>query len=84
MKQLFYEPLTALASHNKNDFENKMKYINALTNSRLNNNQPFDIDNFNALYFYFCYLLKEQIKLNEGSKDKYLEGLEIFLSSLLD
>jgi len=83
-KQLFYEPLIALASHNKNDFENKMKYINVLTNSRLNNNQPFDIDNFNALYFYFCYLLKKQIKLNEASKEKYIEGLETFLSSLQD
>ena len=50
----------------------------------LNNNQPFDIDNFNALYFYFCYLLKEQVKSNEGSKDKYLECLEKFLSALQD
>ena len=32
-KQLFYEPLTALAFHNKFEFENKMKYINALSNS---------------------------------------------------
>ena len=83
-KEFFFGALSALVSKDIKKYENIMLTIYLLVKSKLINNQPFDTDNFEALYFYLCYLLCNKWKINEKKEDKYYDELAFYLSELQD
>lgn len=83
-KKIFFEPLLALSSHNKDKFEEKIALMKTSVSPGLINNQPFNTENLEAFYYYICFLFCKQIKDNENKRDKYLENLEEFLLILQD
>ena len=81
-KTIFFNFLASLKKDKKKELEKNLGTLNSSIKKRTWNNQPFDIDNFEALYFYFCTLLSIQIKDNSNKLEIYFQVLNRFTSML--
>ena len=80
-KSILFELLSALKNDDIDLLKTNLGKLNAQIKLGKKNNQPFDTNNFEALYFYFCTLFSTQIEKNKESKN-YFEFLKIFISKI--
>lgn len=78
-KTIFFSFLTIIQKGNIEELKINLGKLNAAIKERKVNNQPFDIDNFDHLYFYFCTLLSTQFENNKNNNEKYFKALKRFL-----
>lgn len=81
-KALFFNILLDLKQEKTNNLKINLGKLNVAIKARKRNNQPFDIDNFEAFYFFLCTLLSSQIQKNKNKKDKYFKDLKTFISKI--
>ena len=81
-KALFFNILLDLKQEKTNNLKINLGKLNVAIKARKQNNQPFDIDNFEAFYFFLCTLLSSQIQKNKNKKDKYFKDLKTFISKI--
>ena len=81
-KDLLFDILSAIKQGNFEEYREYLGKLNVVIKQRKCNNQPFDTDNFEALYFYFCTLLSTQIEKNKDSINEYFETLKMFISNV--
>ena len=81
-KVLFFNFLFSLENLDESAFDYQIGVLNASIKQRVINNQPYDVDNLEALYFYFCVLLSKQIEANKIKKVKYFDYLKLLISKL--
>ena len=81
-KALFFNILLDLKKEKINNLKINLGKLNVAIKPRKQNNQPFDIDNFEAFYFFLCTLLSTQIQKNKSKKDKYFKDLKTFISKI--
>ena len=83
-KDFFFRILEAFCKEDKlklNEEKAKIK----LTHKNIElNNQPFDLSNYEAFYFYLCNSLLSQINNNETNIDKYINCMQTYITSMLD
>ena len=46
------------------------------------NNQPFDLENFEAFYYYLCSSFESEFHKNEDNKLEYISSLEKYIKSI--
>ena len=81
-KAFFFKLIDAMKSGDKAGLK-KVKSIITLTHKTIElNNQPFDLSNFEAFYFYLCGSLVEQINQNNENEDEYLLCMKTYLNSM--
>ena len=78
-KTIFFSFLTSIQKGNIEELKINLGKLNVAIKERKVNNQPFDIDNFDHLYFYFCTLLSTQFENNKNNNEKYFKALKRFL-----
>ena len=81
-KELLFNILSSIKQKNFEKYKYFLGILNVSTKQRKCNNQPFDTDNFEALYFYFCTLLLDQIENNKDNINAYFETLKSFISNI--
>ena len=81
-KTIFFKFLKSIPKDDMEELKNKIENFNAVIKVRKSNNQPFDVDNFEALYLYFCLLLSNQIERNKNEMKIYFEDLKRLVSKL--
>ena len=81
-KVLFFKFLFSLENLDESALDYQIDVLNASIKQRVINNQPYDVDNLEALYFYFCVLLSKQIEANKIKKVKYFDYLKLLVSKL--
>ena len=83
-KDFFFRILEAFCKEDKlklNEEKAKIK----LTHKNIElNNQPFDLSNYEAFYFYLCNSLLSQINNNETNIDKYINCMQTYITSMFD
>ena len=75
-KSLLFTILSAIKNDDIKELKKQLGILNITIKQRKWNNQPFDSDNFEALYFYLCTLFSKQIENNKNNKDQYFENLK--------
>jgi len=82
-KNLFFDLLSAVKNSNKKIIDEKLLILKKIDEKNNINNQPFDLGNFEAFYFYLCDLLSNQIKKqNKGKLDEYFDYLKDYILSI--
>ena len=81
-KVLFFNFLFSLENLDESALDYQIGVLNASIKQRVINNQPYDIDNLEALYYYFCVLFSKQIEANKIKKVKYFDYLKLLISKL--
>ena len=76
-KDLFFKFLYAIHDKNKVLIDENIKTIEFISNQSFLNNQPIDLNNFEACYFRLCLALKDQIKEKKDKKnfDEYIDTI---------
>ena len=87
-KTLFFNLLSTIKKDDKKIIDQNLAIIKLhFKNSELNN-QPFDLQNFEAFYYHLCVLLLNQVeKQKKGDFDEYLKCLKNYIfaiSNILD
>ena len=72
-KVLFFNFLFSLENLNESTLDYQIGVLKTSIKQRVINNQPYDVDNLEALYYYFCVLLSKQIEGNKIKKVKYFD-----------
>ena len=75
-KSLLFTILSAIKNDDIKELKKQLGILNITIKQRKWNNQPFDSDNFEALYFYLCILFSNQIENYKNNKDQYFENLK--------
>ena len=81
-KILFFNFLFSLENLDESALDYQIGVLKASIKQRVINNQPYDVDNLEALYFYFCVLFSKQIEANKIKKVKYFDYLKLLVSKL--
>ena len=81
-KVLFFNFLFSIENLDESALDYQIDVLNASIKQRVINNQPYDVDNLEALYYYFCVLLSKQIEANKIKKVKYFDYLKLLISKL--
>ena len=81
-KTIFFNFLKIIKKDNMVELKKILGKLNVAIKEGKLNNQPFDLDNFEALYFYFCLLLSSQIEHNSNEMEEYFEDLKRLVSKL--
>mgnify|MGYP007101902974 CR=1 FL=1 len=81
-KDFFFKFLFGLNNINVTSFNSEISKLRLAIIHRKTNNQPFDIDNLEALYYNLCCILSSQIDNNNNKKEQYFKNLKLFLSNL--
>ena len=83
-KDFFFRILEAFCEENKLKLNEEKAKIN-LTHKNIElNNQPFDLSNYEAFYFYLCSSLLSQINNNESNIDNYINCMQEYITSMHD
>ena len=83
-KDFFFRILEAFCEENKLKLNEEKAKIN-LTHKNIElNNQPFDLSNYEAFYFYLCSSLLSQINNNETNIDNYINCMQEYITSMHD
>ena len=81
-KSLLMSLLFELENIDKTAFYNKINIINyAINKKTVINNQPYDKDNYESLYFYICTLFSTQVEKNKNKIEEYLKNLKRLTST---
>ena len=71
-KELFFTMLYAIHDNNKALIDKTISTIKLIRSRSMSNNQPFELNNFEAIYFHLCCCLVIQIdKYKEQNFDEY-------------
>lgn len=85
-KEYFFKMISFLKEKNKKSLSIICTKIFEYSNNSISPNQPIDFSNFEFLYFYFCDILRIQIKHFENfespSFNSYLDNISTFLYKL--
>ena len=81
-KVLFFNFLFSLENLDESALDYQIGVLKASIKQRVINNQPYDVDNLEALYYFFCILLSKQIEANKIKKIKYFDYLKLLVSKL--
>ena len=83
-KDFFFRILKAFCEEDKLKLNEEKAKIN-LTHKNIElNNQPFDLLNYEAFYFYLCSSLLSQINNNETNIDNYINCMQEYITSMHD
>ena len=81
-KEIFFNFLIAIKNDDIKNLETEISKLNRAVQSKELNNQPYDTNNFEPLYFYICSLLSFQIEKNKNELEKYFKNIKSFLSKI--
>ena len=83
-KDLFFKLLYAIHDKNKVLIDEKTKTIELIKNQSFLNNQPIDLNNFEACYFYLCLTLAIQInkKKDKNNFDEYIDTIYDYVETI--
>ncbi len=83
-KEILLAIFVSLKEDNTKNLEKYLNILNISILSRRWNNQPYDIDNFEGLYFFICIIFSIRIKneINKNKKVEYFRNLKLLISKL--
>ena len=82
-KELFFTFLYAIHDNNKALIDKTISTIKLIRSRSVSNNQPFELNNFEAIYFYLCCCLVIQIdKHKEQNFDEYIHTIYNYVETI--
>lgn len=82
-KTLLFNLLSAIKKDDLKIMDQKLAIIKINEKNSELNNQPFDLQNFEAFYYHLCDLLLNQIeKQKKGDFNEYLKCLKTYIASI--
>ena len=79
-KTLFFNILNAI--YKGNELDSYFSIIKTTYSKIEKNNQPFDLENFEAFYYYLCSSLETEFHKYENNRAEYISSLEKYIKSI--